>query len=347
MKPLLIFLKKTSTPRVAALIFTVVITASIIGYVMSQRQSPQLPTKDFGVVGSPDSLRSWVEKTSVKPSMPMEFEAWSKNRTLDEHFAQARRDGYSRYMITWEPWRPVPAELGIDAQRTIQPGYSNAAIAAGDQDEYIIKFAESVAKSGLDTVYIRYAHEVNGTWYPWSHDSDNYVKAWRHIVTLFRDAGADNARFIYATNASLYQDETTWTERFWKYWPGDEYVDYVGSTMINFGGIACQQIPCSGDTKKYSVDLFKDRIQRSYELTGKHMILSEVNTALDGDTSTWLNDLAAWAADDSSHIKGIVLSQQPSRGAAQMETGDLSWNISDHPELFPALKNLIDTMTHL
>jgi len=191
-----------------------------------------------------------------------------KKQSTRRSFTEAKGDGYSSYMITWEPWKPVPAKLGIVAQGAFQPSYSNVAIANGEQDTYITRFAQSVADSGIDTVYIRYAHEVNGTWYPWSRDGKAFVKAWQRIVTIFRSVGATNAKFVYSTNPNLYQDDVLWAERFWKYWPGDDYVDYVGSTMINFGSAPCMQIPCSGATKGYSVELFQQRITMANRLTG-------------------------------------------------------------------------------
>lgn len=304
----------------------------------------QQSKREIGVVGDPSSLRAWSQKTSSKPTMPVEFEAWSNNQTLSEHFAQAKQDGYQSYMITWEPWLPVPANLGMLAQSIEQPLYSNAAIANGTHDSYIHQFAESVAKSGIETVYIRYAHEVNGNWYPWSHDNVQFITAWQHIVSIFRSVGASNAKFVYSTNPNLYQTDEKWTSGFWQYWPGDSYVDYVGSTMINFGSHACETIPCSSTDKGYSVSLFKKRIGLEHTISKKQLIISELNTALQSNTQAWLTDLNTWLDTDKDWLKGLVLSQLPSRGAEQMRTGNLSWNISDQPDLYPVLRMLTTTM---
>ena len=48
-----------------------------------------------------------------------------------------------------------------------QPGYRNIDIARGAQDRYIVRFARSLARFP-GTVWLRYAHEMNGYWYPWS-----------------------------------------------------------------------------------------------------------------------------------------------------------------------------------
>ena len=58
----------------------------------------------------------------------------------------------------------------LRAQQRPQPGYRNADIAAGAQDPYIRRMAGNLGKFP-GTVYLRYAHEMNGFWYPWSHDA--------------------------------------------------------------------------------------------------------------------------------------------------------------------------------
>ena len=82
-------------------------------------------------------------------------------------------------------------------------GYRNIDIARGAQDRYIMRFARSLARYP-GTVWLRYAHEMNGYWYPWSRGARAYRWAWRRIVRLFGVAGADNVRFVWSVNANLY-----------------------------------------------------------------------------------------------------------------------------------------------
>ena len=91
------------------------------------------------------------------------------------------------------------AGLGVTEQFRLQPGYTNLDIARGVQDEYILRFARSLA-TFQGRVDLRYAHEMNGTWYPWSHDPIAYRRAWRRVVRLFRAAGARNVRFVWSVN---------------------------------------------------------------------------------------------------------------------------------------------------
>src|SRR4029077_20381674 len=105
--------------------------------------------KQFGVVTDPAHFGAWSAAIGAMPTLDMEFEAWSRQRTLDDRFAAARTQGVTAYMVTWEPWDTVPANLGRGAQYAAQPAYSNAAIAAGVWDAYIRSFARSIRDSGL------------------------------------------------------------------------------------------------------------------------------------------------------------------------------------------------------
>ena len=83
---------------------------------------------------------------------------------------------------------------------------SLAAIVAGVYDTYLETFATSVASYGAKTgqgVIIGFGHEMNGYWYPWGyrHTSPRvFVAAWRHIVTVFRQQGADNVTWLWTVN---------------------------------------------------------------------------------------------------------------------------------------------------
>ena len=80
---------------------------------------------------------------------------------------------------------------------------SIAGIAAGSYDPYLRTFADSVRDFGRPVV-IGFGHEMNATWYSWGYGhvpAATFVAAWRHIVTLFRDQGADNVTWLWTINA--------------------------------------------------------------------------------------------------------------------------------------------------
>ena len=210
---------------------------------------PSADARTFGTYVDPWHVAEWAGAVGAAPQYVARFEAFSRGTTIDSFLREAERQGLRRVLVSWEPWRPVPPELGVTEQFRPQPGYTNLDVARGIQDEYILRFARSLA-TFRGRVDLRYAHEMNGTWYPWSHDPIAYRRAWRRVVRLFRAAGAGNVRFVWSVNPSLYLPLKRWQRSVRVYWPGRRYVDAVGSTMINFGG-----------QKHYAVSRFVPRLR--------------------------------------------------------------------------------------
>jgi mannan endo-1,4-beta-mannosidase len=281
----------------------------------------------FGVYVDPWHLTDWEQRVGVRPNLVAKFEAFARRRTVAKFLGQVERDGTKQVMISWEPWKPVPARLGWRRQARQQPGYTNAQIAAGAQDRYIRRFAARLA-SFNGTVYLRYAHEMNGFWYPWSVDSHAYVKAWRHVARLVR-AAAPNARFVWSVNPNLYEARRPWFANLRRYWPGARFVDVVGMTMINFGGI-----------KHYDVARFGPALSRLRKKFGKPVYLTETNTAKSGRVR-WLRDLQSLLAT-RPWVRAIAWSQLPSRGAVQQKAkaGDLRWQVASDPAAARALRGV-------
>ena len=102
---------------------------------------------------------------------------------------------------------------------------SLAAIAAGNSDRYLYRFAAAVRHYGGHVV-MSFAPEADGRWYPWGWhhvDPARWVAAWRHVVTVFRQAGATNVTWLWVMSG---HSRATGHPRDW--WPGARYVDWVG-----------------------------------------------------------------------------------------------------------------------
>jgi hypothetical protein len=104
-------------------------------------------------------------------------------------------------------------------------GIPLAKVASGAYDSYLSKFATAVAAFGHPVV-ISFGREMNGFWYTWGYHHTPpavFVAAWRHVVTLFRQHGATNVKWLWQVNSKSPQ---TGPVRDW--WPGAQYVNWVG-----------------------------------------------------------------------------------------------------------------------
>jgi hypothetical protein len=313
----------------ATLVLLVVLTLPAAWSLREQRIDPKRPAPGrlFGVYVDPWHLGQWGRGVGVRPNLVAKFEAFARRRPADRFLAQAGRDGVRAVLVSWEPWNPVPARLGWQRQAQPQRGYTNRDIAAGADDAYITRYARSLSRFDGD-VYLRYAHEMNGFWYPWSADSRGYVRAWRHVVRMVR-AVAPNVRFVWSVNPNLYEARRPWLVNLRRYWPGASYVDVVGMTMINFGGI-----------KHYEIARYAPALRVLRDVFRKPVFLAETNTARSGRVK-WLRDLEKLLAT-RPWIRAIAWSQLPSRGAVQQkkDAGDLNWQVVNDPAAAAALRGV-------
>jgi cellulose synthase (UDP-forming) len=126
--------------------------------------------------------------------------------------------------ISWEPWDYT---RGLSRS---QPGYRLAVIAGGRYDGYIRTWARDLRAYGRP-VLLRFAHEMNGSWYPWGQSSNgnrrgDYRRAWRHVHDIFRAEGASNVRWVWSPVARTLDRLD---------YPGDDAVDVLGLSGFNGG----------------------------------------------------------------------------------------------------------------
>jgi hypothetical protein len=173
----------------------------------------------------------------------------------------------------------------------IDPTFASVTgIAAGNYDNYLRSYADSVRDYG-HAVVIGFGHEMNARWYSWGYThvpARTFVGAWRHIVRVFRDQGADNVTWLWTINADLAS-----TGPLASWWPGAEYVSWVGIDGYFYR---------PSDT---FASVFGPTLGQVRALTGKPVLLSE--TAVGPE------------AGQASKIKGLFA------GMARSQTLGLVW----------------------
>jgi hypothetical protein len=116
--------------------------------------------------------------------------------------------------------------LGETPYVQIDPTFASVSgIAHGVYDNYLTTYAQSV-RDFRHSVVIGFGHEMNDRKYLWGYGhvpAQTFVAAWRHIVTLFRDQGAENVTWLWTLQA-----ESGNTGPIQDWWPGGSYVTWVG-----------------------------------------------------------------------------------------------------------------------
>jgi hypothetical protein len=201
-------------------------------------------------------------------------------------------------MVTWEPY------LRDDPKQSLLPG-----ITAGRYDRLITNFALQIRRYGRP-VLLRWGHEMNGNWYPWSgagnsRDPEIYVRAYRHIHDLFEQADCGNVLFLFSVNDKDVPAES-WN-RFERYYPGGRFVDVIGIDVYNWGDT--KQWPDGSRSRWTSA---KNLIRPAYErivrrFPDKPIVISEVGSSSSGgDKITWIRDFFSCLPARFPAIKAFV-----------------------------------------
>lgn len=124
-------------------------------------------------------------------------------------------------IITWEPW------CWTDDR---SPAVMRSLL-SGALDDYIYRWADEFKEWG-SPAYLRFAHEFNGDWYPWTPacgtSATDYVRAWRHLHDIFEYRHADNVKWVWSPTVGGSGALADW-------YPGDSYVDVLGIDGYNWG----------------------------------------------------------------------------------------------------------------
>jgi hypothetical protein len=161
------------------------------------------------------------------------FLAFSENGTtvpnkLPGNSVKALLDSGYTPIITWEPLYNHLARLD-----PAQPRLND--LISGAFDTYYDAFGDKLA-SYNDTVIVRFMHEFEGNWYPWSltenfKDPTLYVKVFRYVVDKVRARGATKVKWMWCLNAEPAPFRRyNWVKDCY---PGDSYVDIVATDIYN------------------------------------------------------------------------------------------------------------------
>lgn len=111
-------------------------------------------------------------------------------------------------------------------------GFSNLSNNA-EFGKVITKYAKDLKDYGKPILFTT-MRELNGPWFPWGNRPDTAIKNWRFMHKVFEDNGANE----YATWVwELYCPHVPTVDSPNRYYPGDEYVDWIGLSAYNRSGI--------------------------------------------------------------------------------------------------------------
>lgn len=124
--------------------------------------------------------------------------------------------------------RPVPSqwlaelqEVGAFAHIAWEP---NDGLDVVQDDDYLRSFARELGSYDMP-IFLRFASEMNGAWTAYGGDPKKYIEKWRLVYRVMKEE-APNVIMVW-TVFTFPQNTIL------KFYPGDDYVDWVGVNIYN------------------------------------------------------------------------------------------------------------------
>ena len=256
-----------------------------------------------GVPASWSPVAQFAAATGVKPGIVEYYSAW--NDPFSTSFAQAAWD-HGAYVLDQLQPRGVPL----------------SSIAAGGSDAYLRSFADAVVAFG-HPVILCFGHEMNGTWYSWGEGHTppaTFVAAWRHVVRVFRAAGAANVTWLWAVNtvegasSSLSQ-----------WWPGAAWVNWTG-----VDGYYYRATDTFGS-------VFGSTIADIRAISGAPLLIAETAVGTTTDRESQIGALLAGVR--AERLAGVVWFDQAQHAGLYHQ----DWRLEDDPDALAAFTAAVST----
>ena len=265
--------------------------------------SPLVGVYEAGALGSWSQVTQFTDATGVKPRIVLYYSSW--HDPFSTSFAQAAW-GHDAYVLVQLEPKGVPL----------------ASIAAGGSDAYLRSYAAAVRAFG-HPVILSFGHEMNGTWYSWGDGHtppSTFVAAWRHVVRVFRAAGAANVTWLWTVN-SIEGAASSLSQ----WWPGAAWVNWTG-----IDGYYYQATDSFGS-------LFGSTIADIRTFSSAPVLIAETAVGTTADRESQID--ALFAGVRAERLAGVVWFDEAQHAGLYHQ----DWRLEDDPDALAAFTAAVAT----
>lgn len=253
-----------------------------------------LPQNDTRISWS--AIQDWEKASGTQVNLVSFYQAWGPQSLVD--FPDSALNSAIAQkgivpMITWEPWSSTFPEFKDDTilgkDRMVM-----YYITTGTFDDYLDAYCQKI-KSIKGPVFLRFAHEPDNLQYPWStsgwNKPEEFREAHRYIVNFFSSRGVSNVAWVWNPWDVQYAEV---------YYPGDDFVDWIGITGLNYGTAA-------KDRKWRTISDIYEPFRKKLLKHHKPVMFSEFgSTAYGGDQSHWHQEALKTIEKKYPEVKSIT-----------------------------------------
>jgi mannan endo-1,4-beta-mannosidase len=200
-----------------------------------------------------------------------------------------------------------------------------ARIVAGDQDGRIRAAARSAA-AWKHIIFVRLDPEMNlpmsaaGTGHL-GNTAPEFVRAWRHVVRIFRQAHATNVKWVWSPNTDC-GGKCPFTD----FYPGNAWVDWVALDGYNFATV--------DHIRWFSFSrIFYGSYRILTHLTHKPMMIAETATAdTPGSKAEWILGMGQALAHRLNRIRAVVWFER---------VKETNWSVNSSPGSLAAFRRVV------
>lgn len=152
-----------------------------------------------------------------------------------ENLVGKKHIGYLTYTSVSSPFPKAFADsckkYGAFMQLGFEPDTAFRDVVDGP---HLRNWAREAARSGIP-IFLRFASEMNGDWVPWFGSPTLYKEKWRLMYNIMKEE-APNVVMVWCPNWRPDIPGDT-LRNIMAYYPGDEYVDWVGVNFYMWGPV--------------------------------------------------------------------------------------------------------------
>ncbi len=255
------------------------------------------------------ALASFESLVGAQADYQAVFVHWGNEKDFPMYLKGLKDQGKT-LVIFWEALDYTTTTLN-------QPKYNYDAINAGNWDSYITKFATDAATYGGPVIIIPFS-EMNGNWFATGgtvngNTPAKFITAWKRTRGFFT---SPNVKFGWAPNSDSHPD--TAENQLEKYYPGNQYVDYVGVDGFNDGK----------PTWRTFDQIFGDVIKR-LSVYNKPLFIFSFASMEGTKKAAWITDALTVQMQKYPQIKGWIWFN---------ENKEKDWRVNSDPASLSAFK---------
>ncbi len=271
--------------------------------------------------GNPHYITEFPNMTGKKHAMYLLYTTWGINffESYSGHIQRAK-------------------DAGVGLQVALQPVNGLDEVMDG---EYIRSLAKQANAAGIP-IFMRFANEMNGEWVDWYDEPAVYIEKFRLVSNVFKQE-APNVVMVWAP--SYFPPDNIEA-----YYPGDEYVDWVGVSMYQTYNGALDPLKLGVDRSSYI-----EKFENIYNLYAKKkpVFISEGGVSYSHPTAE-LSDKTDWAVYQMKQLYANLPMLYPGvKGVfwfdtTKSESGRLnSYTLSGNDKVLTAYKKAVSNPFYL